>query len=308
MIDVIFLSFVSRRLNEIVHFKNGFKKYCQISNSILNKDKLYDFFMERYNDLIDKLTFNFSLTDCLYFKYRLVTLKNESCLTNVICHLLFCNRSPAKSNCWRLCLRWYVKNGDDFVSSVEYHFSLIFVNKFNNKDFELVFTQERRMSFKLDLLYSSKTHFGLVDSAQNRCMNFLIVKKPSDFVVVLSGVYVRILFNILYEISIDIRKTPGEYKGRDSAEWRELFLDYCVSFVRTFYFENVCLLLHSVSFLRMYKDFEINCGYSDENIVLKKFEQYKMHMKTFIHILKRILSKKYSDVEFEKNWNGKKGQ
>ena len=49
-------------------------------------------------------------------------------------------------------------------------------------------------------------------------MNFLIVKKPSDFVVVLSGVYVRILFNILYEISNDIRKTTGEYKGRDSAE------------------------------------------------------------------------------------------
>ena len=79
-------------------------------------------------------------------------------------------------------------------------------------------------------------------------MNFLIVKKPSDIVVVLSEVYVRILFNILYEVSKDILKMPGEYKGRDSAEWRELFLDYRVSFVRTFYFDNVCPLLKSAFF------------------------------------------------------------
>ena len=96
-------------------------------------------------------------------------------------------------------------------------------------------------------------------------MNFLIVKKSYDFVVVLSEVYVRILFNILYEISNDILKIPGEYTGRDSAERRELFLDYCVNFVRTFYFENVRLLLKSASFLRMHKDVEINCDYLGEN-------------------------------------------
>ena len=49
--------------------------------------------MERYNELIDKLTFNFSFIDCLYFKSRLENLKNEFCITNVLCHLLFCNRS-----------------------------------------------------------------------------------------------------------------------------------------------------------------------------------------------------------------------
>ena len=41
---------------------------------------------------------------------------------------------------------------------------------------------------------------------------------------------------------------PGEYKGRDSAEWRELFFDYRVSFARTFYFDNVFPLLKSASF------------------------------------------------------------
>ena len=107
-------------------------------------------------------------------------------------------------------------------------------------------------------------------------MNFLIVKKPSDFVVVLSEVYVRILFNILYESFNDILKMPGEYKGRDSAERHGLFLDYYVSFVRTFYFENVCPLLKSASFLCIYKNFEVNHDYSGENfkIINDSYLQY----------------------------------
>ena len=276
MIDIISLSFVSRRLNEMVHLNNGFKKYCQLSNSIDNKDQLYDFFLERSNKLIDKLTFNFTFIDFLYFKYRLENLKNELCITNVLYHLLSCNRSPVKSSCCRLCSRLYVKNGDDFVSSSEYHFSLILVNKVNNKEIESLFTPDRRMSFTFDVVYSSKTHFELVNSTHNRCMNFLIMKKPSDLAVVLSEVYIRILFNIFYKISNNTPNMPGEYKGRYSAERRELFLDYCVSFVRTFYFENVCLLLKSASFLRICKDFEINYDYSGQNfkIINDSYLQY----------------------------------
>ena len=72
--------------------------------------------------------------------------------------------------------------------------------------------------FKLDLLYFSKTHSGLVSSTQNRCMNILIVTSPSDLVIVLSEVYVRILLNIFYSISSDTLKMPREYKGMNSIE------------------------------------------------------------------------------------------
>ena len=159
-----------------------------MSNSIVDKDKFYDFFMERYNKLIDKLVFNFSFIDCLYFKYRLENLKNEFFITNILCHLFFCSRLPVSSNWCRLYLRLFVKNADDFASSVKYHFSYILVNKFSSKEIESLFTQERKISFKLDQLYSSKTHFELVNSMHNRCMSFLIMKKPSDFVVILSEV------------------------------------------------------------------------------------------------------------------------
>ena len=91
------------------------------------------------------------------FKYRLQSFKNEFCITNVLCHLLFCSRSPnSKSQC-RLCSQLFVENASDFVSSIKYHFSLIFMsNEIFSKETELLFTQSRIMRFNLDALYSSQ--------------------------------------------------------------------------------------------------------------------------------------------------------
>ena len=99
--------------------------------------------MERYNELIDKLTFDFSFIDCLNFKYRLENLKNEFCITNILYHLLFCSRSRVSSSCCRLCMHLFVTYADDFVSSVKYHFSHILVNKFNNKEIEDLHKREK---------------------------------------------------------------------------------------------------------------------------------------------------------------------
>ena len=96
-------------------------------------------------------------------------------------------------------------------------------------------------------------------------MNFLVVLSPADFVVVLSEVCVRILLNIFYSISNDIPKIPGKYKGMDSIEQHALFLDYCVKFVRKFYFENICPLLKSTAFSYMFYNFEKNYDCSGEN-------------------------------------------
>ena len=53
------------------------------------------------------------------------------------------------------------------------------------------------MRFNLDILYSSDSHIQLVDSKQNRCMYFMLVKQWYDIIVYLSEVYVRILTNEL---------------------------------------------------------------------------------------------------------------
>ena len=62
-----------------------------------------------------------------YLTYCLQSLQNEFCTTNVLSHLLFCCKSSNsnESQC-SLCSRLYVRDSDDFVSSIKYHFSLIF--------------------------------------------------------------------------------------------------------------------------------------------------------------------------------------
>ena len=148
----------------------------------------------------------------LILNYRLQSLKIELCITNILCHLLFCQRSANsnKGQC-RLCSRLYVKDANDFVSSIKYHFSLIFSNnKIFSNEIELLFVKVRRMRFNLEVLYSSETNFQLVDSKQNRCMYFLAVKQPCDVVVFLSEVYVRILTNQIVSISNYIFCMSGE--------------------------------------------------------------------------------------------------
>ena len=117
-----------------------------------------------------------------------------------------------------------------------------------------------------NILYSSEKDYELIDSEHNRWMNCFIVKNPADLVVALSEVYVRILTNVFYSISNDILQMTGEYKERDIVEQYSLFLDYSVNFTRAFYFGNVCMLLKSISFLRMYKDFAVNYDYLGENL------------------------------------------
>ena len=48
----------------------------------------------------------------------------------------------------------------EFMSSIKYHFSLIFTNnKVFNKDTESLFFKSRRMRFSLEVLNSFETHF-----------------------------------------------------------------------------------------------------------------------------------------------------
>ena len=75
IIEIMRLLFVSRRLNEIVFSSKQYTKHRSLSNLAVDKNKLYHCFKQKYNELIDRLTFNFNFIDCLYFKYRLEILK-----------------------------------------------------------------------------------------------------------------------------------------------------------------------------------------------------------------------------------------
>ena len=142
---------------------NNTRSIANLSNLVVDKNKLYDCFKQRYNELIDRLTFSFSFIDCLYFTYRLEILRNKFCITNVLCYFLFCSRSPVSVGQCRVCSRLFVKDADAFVSSFKYHFPHIFVpHVFNsNKDVEYLFAKQRKRTFKLDILSSSEKHYKL---------------------------------------------------------------------------------------------------------------------------------------------------
>ena len=171
----------------------------------------------------------------------------------------------------------FIENANDFVSSIKYHFSLIFSNnKIFSNEIELLFVQSRKTRFNLDVLDSPETHFKLVDSKQNRCMNFLVAKDPCNIIVFLSKVYVRILTSQVFSISNDLLLLPGKYDltKYDSSK-RDLFLDSCVNFIRCFYFD-MCKLLRPFGFFHMYENFAPNVDYSAETfkIINKSYLEY----------------------------------
>ena len=122
-------------MNALVYSSKQFKKYRKLSSLIIDKVELYECFMKRYDEMMDRPSLSFSFINCLFFRYRLKSLKNEFSITNVLCHFLCYSRSHNSTSYCKECSRLFVKNADDFVSSIKYHFSLVFmIDKNFNKE------------------------------------------------------------------------------------------------------------------------------------------------------------------------------
>ena len=203
--------------------------------------------MKRFHELTERLSFNFKFTDCLFLNYRIQSLKYEFCITYVLCHLLFCSRSPNSGSQCRLCSQLFVENTNDFVQSIKYHFSLIFLkNKIFSDETEL-FVQSRKTRFNLDVLNLTERQFKLVNSKQNCCMSFLVAKHPCDIIFSVSEVCVRILINHVASFSNDLLTMSSDYGSSIMYEKRVLFLDSCANFIRCFSFD-LCKLLGPSAF------------------------------------------------------------
>ena len=134
-------------------------------------------------------------------------------------------------------------------------------------------------------MYSSETHLKLVDSKQNRCMNFLVVKHPCDIIVFLSEVYVRILSNQVFLISNDVLRSPGKYGlAKYGPSKRDLLFDSCVNFICCFYFD-MCKLLRLSGFFHIYENFAPNVDYSPET--------FKIINKSYLGYCEKSLTSEY---------------
>ena len=113
MVTIIRLLSVSGRLNEIVHLNNGFKNITIFQISLSIKTNFMSSLWKDRTKQIHKLTFSFRFIDCLYLKYILEALKNEFCVTNVLCHLSFCSTYRVSSSQCRICSRLFVNDADN---------------------------------------------------------------------------------------------------------------------------------------------------------------------------------------------------
>ena len=258
LIDIINLLFVSKSLNEVVNGYNQCKDLSNLARTVINTNKLNDCFIKYFDKLIIRLCGQFTFNTTLYLRFSLESLKRQFCISNVLAHLFFCNRSPNsnKSNC-RSCSQLFVDDARDFVSSNRHHLTFIFPsNKVFNKNLELLITKANLRHFSLDLLFHCGKRYTLVDSKQNRCLYFLVVKQPCELPVKLSEVWIRILINKILSISDDFL-INGEYGLSSRKEKRVLFLDSCMQFVKNFYFD-ACKLLNADAFIFIYEDFQPN--------------------------------------------------
>ena len=220
----------------------------------------------------------------------------------MLAHLFFCNRSSnSNEGNYRSYSRLFVNDASDFVSSIRYLFILIFSrNNVFDKDLELLFAKVNLKHFSLDLLYHSGTHYTLVDSNQNRCMYFLVAKQPCELAIKLCEVWIRILINNMVSISNDFL-INDEFGLSRRKEKRALFLDSCVQFLKSFY-SVACKLLNANAFVFMYEKMKkklkiVSKSYLD--YFSRKKRQAVMHMKAFLHFLKRFLNDKYPHMDFD---------
>ena len=106
-------------MNEIVFGSKQFKKYRQLSGTIIDKSKLYDCFMKRFNELIERLNFHVNFMNMLFLNYLLKSLENEVFFTNTLGHLLFWSRSlNSNERQCKLCSQLYVMDANEFVLSI----------------------------------------------------------------------------------------------------------------------------------------------------------------------------------------------
>ena len=99
-------------LNEVFNGYKHFKDQLNLARTIIDTIRL---FMKNFDKLIIRLCGQFTFNRTLYLKYSPESLKSQFCISNVLVHLFFCNRSPNSNegNC-RLCSRLFVNDASGF--------------------------------------------------------------------------------------------------------------------------------------------------------------------------------------------------
>ena len=109
-----------KRLNEVVNGYIQFKDHRNLAKTVIDTDKVNECSMNHFDELIIRLSCQFTFNKTLYLRYSLELLKRQFYISNVLVHLFFCNKSP---NCnegkCRLCSRLFANDANDFATLIK---------------------------------------------------------------------------------------------------------------------------------------------------------------------------------------------
>ena len=201
------LKFLCRRFYMIISLSPFFKKldyYREIAHDIVDTDKLYECFIDLYdNFLFSKLSQEFQLSTLSFLKNHLEPVKNYFLcfiyVFYVLFHLFNCPRSNYAVNHCALCSRLYI---DPLIDCVDLHntdlrYKLIKSSIFAY-DVKQLFKNNFIMQFKLNICYKSLEQYTVLNSDQKPCLQLSVFQNDCDIIIKYCEVLIRIFLNFFY--------------------------------------------------------------------------------------------------------------
>ena len=218
------LKFLCRRFHMIISLSPFFKKldyYREIAHDIVDTDKLYECFIDLYdNFLFSNLSQEFKLSTLSF-------LKNH--LEPVLFHLFNCPRSNYAVNHCALCSRLYI---DPLIDCVDLHntdlrYKLIKSSIFAY-DVKQLFKNNFITQFKLNICYKSLEQYTVLNSDQKRCLQLSVFQNECDIIIKYCEVLIRIFLNFFYSVS-------ESFAGFEKPGKLTKYFECCLRFIERFF-------------------------------------------------------------------------
>ena len=118
-VDILSIKLLSKRCFNITFLNTRFKYFQGLAKQLTDCSLYYQEINAFFDEFIQKVKSDISLSDCLYLNYLFYQLKGNLMLSSCFCHLFHCPRSVyAKNNCL-LCSRKFISEFDQLFSLIK---------------------------------------------------------------------------------------------------------------------------------------------------------------------------------------------
>ena len=242
-VKIVFeLRFLNKRFNTISTLCDRLYYYRRISHEILNVEKLYELFVNLYqNVLFSRFRYYFNKPTLFYLRCRMQFMKNQFRCSHILSHMFDCPRSKFCSNNCNYCSRLYIDNQPTFFAHVRTLYILISTKSIFSDSVVQLFEEHSIKCFTLEVAYKSDEHYRGIKFDSERYLKLFVCGSACEIVTMFNELHLRFLYNFMWIASKDFT----------SGSQRAFFLDSCISFKKE-YFPRAMELLCSQQFEIMF--------------------------------------------------------